>query len=188
MKNENKKRKTLFIQKKFQLKSIASILIIIAASGLLSGLIFYFLLASELSSELHVAHSQIKNTWDSLAPVIVFGNIITIIVVGIAAAIVVLYQSHKIAGPLYRIQTICDDVAKGNYDTMTSLRKDDQLTSLAQSFESMLTALQEKDTKRKEAITIVIDLVKTLEEGSLSPEQLKTLTSIKQIVEGEQNN
>jgi len=183
---KSKNRKTLFIQKQFQLKSIASVIAIIAASGVLSGLIFYFMLSSELSSELQTAHSQIKNTWDSLAPAIVFGNIITIIVIGVVASIVVLYQSHKIAGPLYRIQTICDDVAKGNYDTMTSLRRDDQLTNLAKSFESMLTALQEKDAKRKKATTIIVDLVKTLEEESLSPEQLKTLSSIKQAVEGDQ--
>ncbi|MFW2371605.1 MAG: hypothetical protein ACN4GM_00655 [Gammaproteobacteria bacterium] len=144
MKQSSIKRKTIFIQPHYQKQSIMIVVGIIAVSGLFSGLLLYLLLSSELSSELQVAHTQIENTWESLAPVIFFGNILTVLVTSIVAAIAVLYQSHKIAGPMYRMQRICDEVAGGNLSPVTSLRKTDQLMALASSFEMMVQSLQEQ--------------------------------------------
>jgi len=152
MNDSDIKRNIVFIQKKFQLRSIMTVISIIAAAGLLSGILLYFMLSSELSSELKVAHQQIQNTWDSLAPAIVFGNILTVLVTSIVAAIAVLYQSHKIAGPMYRLQTICEEVSNGNYSPVTSLRKADQLTALAQSFETMIETLRDKQTHQEEVL------------------------------------
>ncbi|RDH81275.1 MAG: hypothetical protein DIZ80_14310 [endosymbiont of Galathealinum brachiosum] len=152
MSNSDIKRNTVFIQKKFQMRSIVTVVGIIAASGLLSGIMLYFLLSNELSSELQVAHQQIQNTWDSLAPAIIFGNIITVIVTGVVAAIAVLYQSHKIAGPMYRLQTICDEVSRGNYEPVSSLRKADQLTALANSFKEMLSALRDRKSNQLQMV------------------------------------
>lgn len=160
MNDSDIKRNTVFIQKKFQLRSIMTVVSIIAAAGLLSGVLLYFMLSSELSSELKVAHQQIQNTWDSLAPAIVFGNILTVLVTSIVAAIAVLYQSHKIAGPMFRLQTMCEEVSNGNYSPVTSLRKADQLTALAQSFATMIAALREKQTRKE---SVVEDIKGSLE-------------------------
>jgi len=151
--NPDIKRNTVFIQKTFQMRSILTVISIIAAAGLISGVLLYFLLSSELSNDLKVAHQQIQNTWDSLAPAIILGNVVTVLVTGIAAAIAVLYQSHKIAGPMYRLQKICEEVSAGNYDPITSLRKADQLTALAKSFESMIVTLREKQINNERLVS-----------------------------------
>ncbi len=127
--SNNKKRQTVYIQKDFQRRSILVVILIITASGLLSAALLYFLLSSELSAQLQAAHLQIQDTWDRLAPAVIFGNIITVLVTSIAAAVAVLYQSHKIAGPMYRLEKVCDEVANGNLSPITSLRKADQLTA-----------------------------------------------------------
>ena len=160
MNNPDIKRNIVFIQKKFQIRSIMTVVGIIAISGILSGVLLYIMLSSELSSELKVAHQQITNTWESLAPAIFFGNIITVIVTSVVAGIAVLYQSHKVAGPMYRLQKMCEEVSNGNYNPVTSLRKADQLTDLAKSFESMIDALREKQNKNK---STVAELRKILE-------------------------
>lgn len=144
MKQSIIKRQTVFIHPHYQRRSIMIVVGIIVASGLMSGLLLYFLLSSELSSELQVAHKQIKNIWESLAPAIIFGNIITVLVASIVASVAIVYQSHKIAGPMHRLQRICDEVASGNLNPVTSLRKADQLTALASSFEIMVESLQEQ--------------------------------------------
>lgn len=160
MNNPDIKRNIVFIQKKFQMRSIMTVVGIIAVSGFLSGMLLYFMLSSELSSELKVAHQQIQNTWESLAPAIFFGNILTVIVTSIVAGIAVLYQSHKIAGPMYRLQKMCEEVSNGNYSPITSLRKADQLTDLAKSFEAMIDALKARQDKN---VSTVADLTKLLE-------------------------
>ncbi|MCW9046754.1 MAG: hypothetical protein OQK46_01640 [Gammaproteobacteria bacterium] len=178
MNNSDIKRHTIFIQKKFQARSIITVVGIIAISGLVSGVLLYFLLANELSSELQVAHSQIQNTWDSLAPAIIFGNIVTVIVTGLVAAIAVLYQSHKIAGPMYRLQSICEEVSKGNYNPVSSLRKADQLTALAESFETMLLSLRDKQSHQSEILAEVQFLITSLLKEADSENQKKLLNEM----------
>jgi len=178
MNNPDIKRNTIFIQKKFQARSILTVVSIIAISGFVSGVLLYFLLANELSSELQVAHTQIQNTWDSLAPAIIFGNIVTVIVTGLVAAIAVLYQSHKIAGPMYRLQTICEEVSKGNYNPVSSLRKADQLTALAESFEVMLLSLRDKHSHQSEIIAEVQLLISSLLKEASNDDQKKLLNEM----------
>ena len=171
MNDSTQNRKTIFIQKQYQLKSIMTVVGLIVVSGLVSGILLFFLLSSELASELKAAHTNLQNASDNLVPIIIFSNIVTIIVTGTVAGLAVLYQSHKIAGPLYRIKSICDDVTSGNYETMTSLRKHDQLTNLASSFEKMLKSLRGKKDKRNESISQV----------QQNLEQIKNLSNDEQI-------
>ena len=178
MNNPDIKRNTIFIQKKFQSRSIITVVSIIAISGFVSGVLLYFLLANELSSELQIAHTQIQNTWDSLAPAIIFGNIVTVIVTGLVAAIAVLYQSHKIAGPMYRLQTICEEVSRGNYNPVSSLRKADQLTALAESFEKMLLSLREKQNHQSEIIGEIESLISSLLKDADNDDQKKQLNEM----------
>jgi len=185
MSNTEFKRNTMFIQKAFQMRSIMTVVGIIAASGLLSGVLMYFMLSSELSSELQMAHNQLQNTWDSLAPAIIFGNIVTVIVTGLVASVAVLYQSHKIAGPMYRLKTICDEVSRGNYNPVSSLRKADQLTELATSFEKMLDALRKKNSNNEdllnEANRIIDEITEQVDNKSLVNELKKTLDNISNV-------
>ena len=179
MDNSDIKRNTVFIEKNFQMRSIATVVSIIMASGLLSGALLYLMLSSELSSELQVAHNQIKNTWDSLAPAIIFGNILTVVVTGFVAGIAVLYQSHKIAGPMYRLQMICNEVSQGNYEPVTSLRKADQLTALAKSFEQMVESLQTKHKKNESLINDMDNILNSAMEKTSDKNQQALLVELK---------
>lgn len=176
--NPDVKRNIVFIQKRFQMRSILIVISIIAAAGLISGVLLYFMLSSELSSELKVAHQQIQNTWDSLAPSIILGNVITVVVTSIVAAIAVLYQSHKIAGPMYRLQKMCEEVSCGNYDPITSLRKADQLTALAKSFESMIAALRGKQIHNEAVITDTRKALESLLKQTVNDDQKKLINDL----------
>ncbi len=176
--SNNKKRQTVYIQKDFQRRSILVVILIITASGLLSAALLYFLLSSELSAQLQAAHLQIQDTWDRLAPAVIFGNIITVLVTSIAAAVAVLYQSHKIAGPMYRLEKVCDEVANGNLSPITSLRKADQLTALAAAFETMVTNLRDKDTERTKIINESLAILNNLETSSDGNDS-ESLTTVK---------
>lgn len=174
MNTETSKRRTVFIQPKYQSRSILTVVGIIALSGILSGVVLFILLSSELTSGLYTVHQQLENTRQGLAPAIILGNILTVIITSIVAGVAVLYQSHKIAGPMYRLQTICDEVARGNLSPVTSLRKDDQLTALAASFENMVKSLQSARDEQNEHITRIKTLLEKVvnEEDSMKRTQL----------------
>ena len=166
MSNTNIKRQTIYIQRGFQGRSIAVVTGIIAASGLLSGVLLYLLLSSELSTELYTAHQQIKNVWESLASTVIFSNVITVSVTSVVAAIAVLYQSHKIAGPMTRLQRICEEVTSGNLNPVTTLRKADQLTALASAFETMVNSLQTKESEQQSILAESISVLNKIEQES----------------------
>lgn len=175
----NKKRQQLLIQKSFQMRSIAIVVAIIITTGILSGLLLYFILSSELSTELQVSHRQIQDIWDRLGLAIFFGNIITVIITGCVAAYAVLLQSHKIAGPMYRLETICNEVTQGNFQPFTSLRKADQLTPLAKSFETMIITLKAKEDKRNEITIEVLAIIDNLMGTNSHNDSLESLNTLR---------
>ena len=85
-----------------------------------------------------------------------------------------LYQSHKIAGPLYRLQQVCKEVMKGNLNPVTELRKSDQLIPLAEVFSNMVDALKVDNECRQQALDDALVIVKSLMDcdGDIEKEKL----------------
>lgn len=179
-----KKRKTILINKVFQGKFIASVLATIVLFGLCSAAIIYWLISSDLHVQSQAAHINIANTWERLGVSILVGNVVAAIIAGLMAVIVVLYISHKIAGPLYRFETLCKEVGEGNLDTITYLRANDQLQELAQSFSLMVDKLRNKRKQTNSSIENINNQLASLQnEIDFSSEQLKTIEKIKSILE-----
>lgn len=63
---------------------------------------------------------------------------------------------------MYRLQKMCEEVSNGNYNPVTSLRKADQLTALAQSFASMIDALREKQDNNKSKVAELRKLLESM--------------------------
>lgn len=141
-------RGTVFIKKAFQGRFILSVLMTLVLSGLLSALLVYLLIGSDLQSQSQAAHASIETLWSRLGSIIIIGNLAAALVAGVTAVIVVLYISHRIAGPLYRFETLCHQIGDGNLDAIVSLRDKDQLKDLAESFANMVEKLRLKRTRR----------------------------------------
>ena len=146
------KRRNVFIHRAFQGRFIAWMLGMIVIFGICSAILMYFLLSSDLESETRSVHTRIADTWENLGFSIVVSNLVSALFAGISVVIVVIYISHKIAGPMYRFQFICKEVARGNLDVHSHLRDKDQLQELAHSFGEMVEAL--KDRRREKQATL----------------------------------
>lgn len=147
------KRRNVFIKKDFQGRFILGAFTLILLSGLCSALLIYLITGDDLQAQSQSAHANIVNAWERLGISILIGNVVSIVVAGAVAVISVLYASHKIAGPLYRFESLCEDVGNGNLDTITQLREKDQLQELALSFASMVAKLRERRQLRSRLIT-----------------------------------
>jgi len=173
------KRKIVLIDKAFQGRFILSVLATIILFSLCSAGLLYWLISSDLNVQSQAAHINIANTWERLGLSILLSNIVAAIIAGLMAIIVVLYISHKIAGPLYRFETLCKDVGDGNLDTITCLREGDQLQELAQSFSLMVNKLRNKRTKNNELIAEMNQqLVRLKNNADLSIEQQISIDNI----------
>lgn len=159
MTNTTTQRRHFFIKKAFQTRFILGVLGLIILSSLGSALLIYWMTGGDLQAQSQSAHANLVTAWERLGLSILLGNAVAILIVGAVTVISVLHSSHKIAGPLYRFETLCRDIGEGKLDTVTQLRENDQLQELAQSFSVMVTGLTDR---RDQRIKIIAELQQQL--------------------------
>ena len=62
-------------------------------------------------------------------------------------AALVIYISHRIAGPLYRLKMFMEKVENGDYSVKLKFRKNDAIHDVADSFNSMVAGIKERLSK-----------------------------------------
>ncbi len=182
MSNKTYKRRTLFIKRRYQATFIAWVIGLLIVCCLCSAAVLYPLLSSEVSSQLSAGHRNTGQTGDRLVLVILTGNLLAIIVAALASTVVILYISHKIAGPLYRFERVCEEVGRGNFDVSAKLRDADQLKDLSQAFAAMLVQLRDRQhgqrVRLEKARENVDALRDSLADGHANPEALASLRNL----------
>lgn len=94
----------------------------------------------------------------------VFGAGIFLIIVQIA--LLTIFFSHKLAGPLYRFEKVCHGLIDGDYAEGVHLRKGDEMQNLAVLFNDMIRLTNERlkalrdasDRKKKDEIISALKL------------------------------
>lgn len=138
------KRRQHFIKKRFQFNFILKFCILIIIGGAISTGLLYFISKDTLTSSFQGSRLVVKSTAAAILPGIIYTNLITLILISVAAIVVTLYISHKIAGPLYRFEMDINEIAKGNLDKKIFLRKDDQAKDMAESLNAMVIGLHDR--------------------------------------------
>ena len=186
---KNYQRKQYFIEKSFQTKFILMFCsIVILSSCLILGVVVFLL--GDKSNTVMIKNTQVTvtNTADFVLPITLQTIIIVSIFSVISLIIMMVYTSHKISGPLYRLTSDLAFMAK-NKDLRKDLkiRGDDQLKKLCDNlngvnlvwrqqyinlqthYKSLIFFLEEKDfqisTKEQESFKKkVIDFDNILKE------------------------
>jgi nitrogen fixation/metabolism regulation signal transduction histidine kinase len=94
--------------------------------------------------------SSIKNFSESkelkrelLGPLLwVFG--IGLFLVIIQIVLMTIFFSHKVAGPIYRLECMCHEVIEGRYHEGIRLRKGDEMQNLAGLFNAAISATRQR--------------------------------------------
>ena len=166
---KSEKRKHYFVMKGFQLKFMLQFCILVLIGVTLStGLLFLFS-RDTLTSSFQQSRLVIKNTAFAILPTAIYTNLVTLALIAIAAIIVILFISHKLAGPLFRFEKELKEIGQGDLTTVVRLRKKDQITRLADTLNEMTANLRDK------IITIQKDVEQAIETASEVnvPEELR---------------
>ena len=149
--NENKRRK-IFINKAFQGRFILNVFLLILLSGFCSALMIYWITSGDLQAESQTAHGSIGNALDHLGISIFIANLAALAIGGTLTIFMVLYASHKIAGPLFRFEKLCEQIGDGQLDGISKLREGDQLQDMGRAFDVMITKLRNRKIQQLELI------------------------------------
>lgn len=134
-----------FIQRRYQLRFITyfcgSILVVV----LLSMLILYLYTYSEIGgTSYYQALLTVKGLKQNIASAMIFTGGIVIILASAATLTITLIGSHKIAGPIYRLERSLESIGSGNLSQKIKFRENDAIHELADNINKTTESLNER--------------------------------------------
>ena len=150
MNSHEKKRKIKLIDRGFQYRLMLKFIMVNIFIMMLFGALIYIFFQDEIAANLASAHAAYRNTAGMLLPIVIALSLFNIIFSSFFIAIVIVYSSHKIAGPLFRFNNSLRELAGGNLNTITAIRNDDQLQELSDSLATLTNRLNSDFYRLKE--------------------------------------
>jgi methyl-accepting chemotaxis protein len=117
---------------------------LLTIAGMMAVTIFLFFVTAENMGDTYThAVSTIYDLKIRIFPLMFasFYSIGILAVVTMAIALITVFFSHKIAGPIYRIEKSFEQVGSGDLTVKTRLREHDQLAPLAEDVNGMVQSL-----------------------------------------------
>lgn len=176
-------RRIYLIEKRFQFAFILKFCALVAAGGLLTIAILYFLALQSATVSFVNSRVVVKTTADFILPVLIQTVVITMIFVSIAVIAVTLFVSHKIAGPLYRLRKTMKEIEAGDFSGDFRIRHLDQLQELANSFNGMVTKMRQEVASLKGSVSQLKEKLDEIGEGEVAEQRRQALRELKQKAE-----
>ena len=131
------KRKQYFINKTFQSEFVVKFCGLVIMGSAVFGIILYLFSKHALTTSFENSRLVIKSTADYIFPGLLFGGVITAIITALAAGVVVILMTHRIAGPMYRFERYINEIGSGRLYSDLKIRKKDQFQNMAGSLNKM---------------------------------------------------
>lgn len=141
---EDERRKCYFIKKDFQRNFIIKFCLLVLLGSLISGAIIYLMSRATVTTTFLNSRLTIKSTADFILPAVLLSSLVVIICVGLSTIAVVLFTSHKIAGPLYHLEKDVEELGKGNLKARFTLRQGDEIKAMAENLAQAAANLRAK--------------------------------------------
>jgi len=115
--------------------------------------IFYLVLSRPLTGDYTGVFHALRNLSVFLRPVIAVSVLVYVLLVCGAIAVVCVYGLHKVAGPLYRMERVMEEVRQGAPTRTVSFRDGDQIEPLARAFNGWIGKLRQDRQRWLTAMT-----------------------------------
>jgi signal transduction histidine kinase len=176
------KRKTYLINKRFQLKFSLFLALVVILSSIVYPMTIYELYGSvsaSLSSQFPHASQEFMSKRSDILQMLILWQItfaILIFVIGI-------FLSHKIAGPIYKIQKFIRGIKDTNQHDKLILRNGDHFTEVAKDYNKTITYLNTKNENIYEGLNSLKALINKPHDDSLLTEINDKIDKLIQEVE-----
>lgn len=169
-------RRQYIINPEFQMRFIAKFCLVVGLAAIIIAACVIWLTDNSTTVTIENTHVVVKNTVDMIYPIVFQSFLIAAIFAAIAVAFLSMLMTHKIAGPLYRLQIDVERIKDGDYRAEFKVRSSDQLIPFAQSLSDMSSAVRERNVHLKNEVN---DLKEALELAHVTDKVV--LTHIKEL-------
>lgn len=163
------RRTQYFIAKKFQLKYVGMILLLVSLTAVMCSYVTYYTMMLTVGDKLANVYPQGRLI--SIVNTVNLRILLSMLLVAPLIVAIGIYTSHKIAGPIYRIEKFLRSMADGDLSLSLTLRKNDELISLAGGINRVIDSVKATMKKEKAAIDNI----------SVSMESLRRLGTSKPV-------
>ncbi len=139
---KTERRTHYFIKRKFQSIFIIKFCALVLLGSLISTGIIYYITKGTVTTSFENLRLVIKSTADYILPAVLIATGIVAIVISIATIFLTLYTSHKIAGPLYRIEKELEKLEEGDLTVSIKLRSGDEIQYLAEKLNASISNIR----------------------------------------------
>lgn len=182
-----RRRTRLFIAKKFQIRYISLIMVLMFATGLLTGYMVYVTTWTMFGEKLAEVYPQ-----GLLFDIVKQVNMVLLLRFIFLSPIVMLIGlvlSNRIAGPLYSIKRFVKRISRGYYGYRLELRKGDELQDLSRMLNHLASRLESDRTRRINQIEYIkerlTELRDDVDSGSSSNDEIiKKIDRLSREVKG----
>lgn len=135
------RRINYFIKKKLQFKYMLFVLLAMLIPTAVCGMALYYLIWQTVAAEIAVPEAIAANLIPALDKVNII-LLVTLPVIFLMMLLLSIYISHKIAGPVYRVEKDLKEIIKGDYSRRIKLRSQDELQEIAEGINLLLDKIQ----------------------------------------------
>ncbi len=152
------RRRNYFIKKKFQSDFFIKFVALLLLEAVLIAALFMFIARGTLVTAYHGAELTIQKTGAYFLSYI-FIMFIVAVGIGIAGVFVFMFLTHRIGGPLYKIEKTIEEAQSGNIAQRVQLRNTDQLFGIRNSMNTFLAEMDDRISRIKADVEKGIDIL-----------------------------
>lgn len=170
------KRRNFFIDKEFQGKYIFNAFLAVTVASVLFVLAFSFFSSNTLSIVYENYHLKLGTSPSLLLNKLLSTQWLFIVLTGIAVAVLVLFYSHRVAGPLFRFEKTMDEMTEKDLSGFIHLRRKDEGKMLGEKlnkFNEMLSRSLHEMHRNSEDIKRCCDVLRSDDDGRMDHDVLK---------------
>lgn len=157
------RRRNYFINKKFQTNFSIKFLVVIVIEAIMALGLFLYLSKGTLTTGYIGSELKISRTYDFFLPMLLLSNIIIVGITGIIGIAVLIFMSHRIAGPMFRFEKVLDEISKGDLTYKFKLREGDQFKELEKRINELTGTLDSKAGNLKSGLTEISKMLSRLQ-------------------------
>lgn len=134
------RRKQYFVAKKFQLKYVGTILALVFLTAIMCSYLVYYTMMVIMGDK--IANVYPQGRLMSIVNTVNIRILVSMLLLTPIITIIGIFASHKIAGPIDRIERFLGSMAGGDFSQVLTLRKKDELISLVNGINGVVNSVK----------------------------------------------
>jgi hypothetical protein len=158
-------RKQFLVNQSYQVRFMAEIILVVILATVLSALGTYILMTGELQSGFQSSESKLASVHEALPKILMVSTFVTIFAMVLVGIFITLRETHRVIGPVGKMENKFREMSEGNYGYMIPFRKGDLMKGLDDSINIHLNNLSDFFTNYNKAVQEIGPLLTAIEQG-----------------------